>query len=91
MVEAKCERVEPEMSFNDAWGRRVPMRPLALIVELWSVLRLRWFWVEKAAYAGFDRFDKFARSADRLNIIPSRRNLWRLVGIKPIKPIKPIK
>jgi hypothetical protein len=76
------------MSFNDAWGRRVPMRPLALIVELWSVLRLRWFSVEKSAYAGFDRFDKFARFEDRPNIIPSWRKLWRLEGIKPIKPIK---
>jgi len=45
------------MSFNDAWGRRVPMRPLALIVELWSVFGR--VLVKKAAYAGFDRFDRF--------------------------------
>ena len=72
-------------------GQEVPMRPLALIVELWSVLRFRWFRVEKAAYASFDRFDKFGRLEDRPNIIPYRRNLPRYGGIKLIKLIKPIK
>jgi hypothetical protein len=54
-------------------------------------LRFRWFRVEKEAYAGFDRFDKFARLEDRPDIIPYRRSLPRYGGIKPIKLIKPIK
>lgn len=49
MAEAQCEGVEPEMSFTDAWDRRVPMRPLALMVELWLVLRFAWVLVAKEA------------------------------------------
>ena len=51
---------------------------------------LRWM-MKKAQVLRFDRFDRFVRTADRPNIIPSVRNLWRLEGIKPIKLIKPIK
>jgi len=54
------------------------------------VLRLRWVWVKKEVYAGFDRFGKFDGSEDPPGIILSRRNLPRYVGIKPIKHTKPI-